>query len=187
MLLDHQFNTIPLGDPTWDVLDLYDPVSSEQIVNAMVDLGHLRYLTKPSGPLPYSGSERNKKDNEPGLEEKKGPVLYLLQQCEFFKRAATVPLRYEEWIALASNLGVFEGGRTLFHKLSALDKRYDRVQADEKFTDIQTNFRSVITCTRLADFGWRCPCLGDDGQCQRFTKGDRGAKAPAAAVHYLGR
>jgi len=185
LLLDQQFSLVPLGDATWDILELYEWVTRDQIVNAMMELGRVHELTKQVGPLPYSGSPDRQNNDEPGLEERKGPILYLLRQCEFFKKAMENPLRYEEWIALASNLAVFEGGRQIFHKISALDKRYDRQQAEIKFQDIQTSFRSVVTCVRLADFGWRCSQLGDDGECEKFRRGERGAKAPAAVAHYL--
>jgi hypothetical protein len=180
MLLDQDFKPVPLGDATWDFLDLYEPVSRWQIVKALRELGCLMVLA--------GGEEGSIGDDAPsGIKPDSNLLGPVMKMCEFFIYARTKPLSYYEWMALAANLAPFEGGREAFQTISSQDvRRYDSVKCDQFFTQISETFHGPIRCKSIADECWLCPNLGQDGRCTKFRfRNGRGVAAPAAVARCL--
>jgi hypothetical protein len=197
MLLDHEFNRIPLGDATWDYLDLYEPVSKPQLMRAVSEIDYAEeFMTEKAPGEPEDrpeyeeGYEYGEHENRGGgTRQRKGSVDDVLRECELFNYARENPvLPYELWFAIAANLKQFEEeGRRAFHEISSLDQskdyrgapRYNVEETNRKFDDALANV-TIYTCSRIADNVWRCPELGEDGQCNKFrSRNGRGPKAPA--------
>lgn len=196
LLLDSQFIRVPLGDATWDHLDLYDPVTKAQMLRAVSDIDyaekflHEEWPGEPMEDPQYEGEYDEQQNNENrGPMERKGTVSDVIEKCELFNYVHENPvLPYELWFAISANLKAFgEEGRAAFHEISALDKsrdnrghpRYDRHETNLKFNDALANV-SIYTCATIAENIWTCPELGSDGQCNKFrNRRGRGPKAPA--------
>jgi hypothetical protein len=179
VLLDDEFRPVPLGEPTWDMLELYEPVTRWQIVNALRELGYLMVLA--------DGEEGKSDEGSQGITADSnllGPVMKL---CDFFVYSRTKPLSYYEWMALASNLAPFEGGREAFHTISSQDtRRYNVNSCDRFFLQISKTFHGPVRCKSIAEEGWRCKRLGDDGRCSQYRfRNGMGAAAPAAVARCL--
>jgi hypothetical protein len=187
MLLDQQFNTVPLGEPTWDMIELYDPVNRLDVVDALGEIGRLDVLedspAKRSRGGSFDGRESFQDSNASDLD-------MIIGGCEFIQYACESGLTYFEWIALAANLACYDphGGRALFHKISACDKgRYNHETTEKKYENILRTMGGPITCERIASEGWRCPMLGEDGVCNKFRNDfGRGPRAPASIPRFVG-
>jgi hypothetical protein len=116
-----------------------------------------------------------------------GPIGTMLEECELFIRACNEALDYFSWIAVCSNLTQFDdqNGREVFHRISATDKaRYDAKGTDNKYQNVLTTM-GFVTCARLAEEGWRCPELGEDGVCNRHRlQSGFGPRAPCLINRY---
>jgi hypothetical protein len=203
MLLDREFYRIPLGDATWDYLDLYEPVTKPQMLRAVSEIDYAEEFLMEEAPgepkeTPQYEDEYDRGDHGEGgggSRERKGTAEDVLRECELFSYARENPvLPYELWFAIAANLKQFgEEGRHAFHEVSALDQtkdyrgqpRYDVQETNRKFDDALENV-TIYTCSRIADNVWRCPELGDDGQCNKFrNRRGRGPKAPANIGYFF--
>lgn len=207
LLLDRQFNPIPLGPATWDFLEMYEDshlVTRSHIMRALLALGRVSVVT--SDPEEESVLGKKASDYVPTAPEKRctrtwdnGKTLAdlksMVAHCAFFHYAAERSLSYFEWLALATNLAPFDhcGGRETFHEISqsdtALDARghprYEWRNCEQKFEDVVHRL-SPITCSKIAKEGWQCPYLGHDGQCNKFRlRNGRGPKAPVAVSKFL--
>jgi hypothetical protein len=185
LLLDGQFNRIPLGDATWDHLDLYDPVTKAQMLRAVSEIDYTEEFLNEEWPgEPKEGPQYGDEHHEDyGRED------YGRDRGDTSERRGSVL-----WFAIAANLKAFgEEGRGAFHEISALDKsrdyrgnpRYDSHETNLKFDDALANV-TTYTCARIAENVWSCPELGSDGQCNRFrNRRGRGPKAPANIGFFL--
>jgi hypothetical protein len=191
VLLDREFRAIPLGEATWDYLDLHEPTTRDNIMSALEDIDQLMTLEECPGYVEggdgrYSGGNSGRRYRR-GEEEDFGPIGTMLQECELFVRACSESLDYFSWVAVASNLTQFDdqGGRGIFHRISATDKtRYDHKGTDDKYQNILTTM-GFVTCARLAQEGWRCPEVGEDGACNRHRRPNGyGPKAPCLINRY---
>lgn len=183
LLLDHQFKTIPLGEPTWDALELYEPLDRIDFIELAEILGKTKeFLRQTPEVLGKRGNKKRFSKRILGA----GDMFSMVESCDFFQHAYNNYLSYDEWVSLAANLAPFDtqGGRRIFHSLSKHDERYDYDIADKKYSNIASSLRPT-TCMRIADH-WRCPHLGSDGQCEKFrTPAGRGPKSPAAVPFFL--
>jgi hypothetical protein len=205
VLLDREFNKIPLGEATWEKLELYDLINTGTIFDAVQSIGryssvygnadeHGRviYDTDAGNETIYvKNTERRKKNSSYALAD----FAFVLENCNFMKGVRRGGLPYAIWVDLASILAVFDdvGGRQKFHDISSLDSgtsdrgknRYSAADTDAKYSNILTNYRSPVTCEHIAGDGWVCPHLGGDGICKKFRLSDgRGPRTPAT-VHFL--
>jgi len=101
----------------------------------------------------------------------RGVLDFTANHCEFMRYVRQPgAFTYHLWIALASQLHRYgEEGRSVFHKISAIDPRYSAVATDRKWE--QTADMHPINCSTLVGHGYRCPHLG--------TNRCGGAAAPA--------
>lgn len=152
MLLDSQFNLIPAGDASWDWLELYEPVTGEQMFKALhrigrsiheiSDLSHIRDVELVGEDERFDGM-RSKRDRSsrkrvkfrsdpiPRVVKKEDMLhyfMYMLNTCDFIQFAAEGNLSYDLWFALMTNMVRFDdvGGRNAFHCISSQDKSVDR-------------------------------------------------------------
>lgn len=171
MLLDRQFKTIPLGEETWDAIELHEPFSRLDFIDFLLSLP----ADKQEVPEGRKGESRIKKsvDN----------LRFMIENCEFMFHAASGALEYDEWVFLCANLAAYDnmGGRSAFHQLSKPDPRYDHEIAEKKYDNIVGKLQPT-TCSRISEY-WPCPFLGPDGQCDKVRLNGRGARSPAALPH----
>lgn len=182
MLLDQQFKPIPLGEATWDAIELYDPLERVDFVDIAGETGKSAEILRPHPEQEEEDSPRRRRK----IRTNAGDMLDMVKNCDFFKHAYGSRLSYDEWIALAANLAAFDdqGGRDIFHSISKIDDRYDEVAAEQKYQNIYRSLRPT-RCVRIAD-SWRCSYLGGDGQCNKFrSRSGRGPKSPAAVPWFL--
>jgi hypothetical protein len=188
VLLDHEYLPIPLGDATWDYLDLHEPATRENLMNALEDIDQVMVVEEAPD---YSGGNGHRRGGnyrgrrEDGSEDF-GPVGTMLEECELFMRACSDRLDYFSWVAVCSNLTQFDDqdGRGLFHRISATDARYDSKDTNDKYDNVLTTM-GFVTCARLAQEGWRCPELGEDGICDKHRRPNGyGPKAPCLINRY---
>jgi hypothetical protein len=196
MLLDHQFGRVPLGEATWDYLDLYDFVTKPQLLRAISEIERAEEFLRIDAPgSPQEPKEDGEDESEREKLTAKGSLDDVLRSCELFEHVRQNPVMpYEIWFAIAANLKKFgEEGRTAYHEISSLDRstdsrgnpRYSIEETNKKFDDAVANV-SIYTCSRLAENIWKCPELGKDGQCNKFrNRRGRGPKAPASAVYFF--
>jgi hypothetical protein len=205
LLLDRQFVPIPLGDATWDYLDLYNPVSKHQLFDAFEEMGVLEevieYGMKGDSKATDADDYYYDREREPreGGQRKfsREQLDRVMEECELFRHVRENPvLPYELWFAIGANLKFYEdGGREAFHYISSLDgshdnrgaPRYDRGATNAKFSNILETIEAPYTCARIALEAWQCPELGDDGVCDRFRsqRTGRGPKAIANVAYFL--
>lgn len=172
MLLDRQFKVVPLGEETWDEIELYEPLEVIDLLDLLLDL---------SIDIDEPKEEKSKEITESMKARLSGDdLMFMLTNCDFMTHAIFDFLSYDEWVFLAANLAAFDhlGGLDAFHKLSRVDPRYNQDAAEKKYNDILGKL-SPTTCSRISEY-WRCPQLGSDGQCNKFRYYRRGARAPAA-------
>jgi hypothetical protein len=188
MLLDYQFNRIPLGDATWDAIDLYDPITRVDMADAAESLGKLDIFMDPSKKVKERREEyqRNHGDQEEDKEVTAEYFTYILDNCEFVNYAIQGHLSYDAWLVLATNLARFDehGGRQVFHNLSSHDPRYSFEQTDQKYNQVLGRL-TPITCSWLAANAWSCPELGADGKCKKFSNGWGNGPRAIAAIPYF--
>jgi len=195
LLLDRQFNPIPLGDATWDAIEMYEPIKRLDIYDSLHEMGHVSALcdctalaqknrrdkiaerratgSSPHGNIVSLGERMTSRDLE-----------YIFDNCDFFQYTLQHPLNYFEWLTLASNLAVFDGkgGRRIFNVISSHDTtvdsdgrpRYDEQNTIAKFKNVVRTMKGPITCKSLAVEGFRCPMLNEHGVCSRFYDWQRG-------------
>lgn len=205
LILDSQFCPVPLGEPTWDYLDLYESVCKDHVLEVCEEMetmdgvvdhgfdGDIRHgdddgYDKHSGK-PQNGGGTTRPRTQHQLD-------VVMRECELFHYVRQNPvLPYELWFAIGANLKFFEqGGRAAFHEISALDgsrdsrgaPRYDRDATNAKFDNILETVESPYSCARIAEEVWRCPELAEDGTCNRF-RNQRTGKAPRslASIPYF--
>jgi len=203
LLLDRQLKPIPLGDATWDAIEMYKLVQNLDLFDAVQTIGKLGFVygdVNDSGELVYEnayGSESIGNRNKTNRSSHKD-MQYMIRNCDFMVRVSHGDIPYFMWVALASVLAVFDnvGGRAEFQRISSLDcgvsskgrERYDSAVADQKYDNVRNNFRTPITCKRLADDGWVCPSMDSQGICKKFRRKDgRGARTPATAPYFAPR
>lgn len=194
ILLDNEFQRIPLGDATWDTIELYGRVNRLAIVDAFVDIdketlmqtgpASQRKALERRGPPAPNGDYGDAPQRRRGLRQPSARDLYyIVNNCEFMHRASSGGLNYDEWFVLATVLTRYDGhgGRRFFHSLSSVDRdRYNSLQAEKKYDDILLKVNAPVTCETLASYGWRCPRLGSDGVCNKFRDNwGRGPRTPA--------
>ena len=189
VLLDHEYLPIPLGDATWDYLDLHEPTTREHLLDALEDIDQVMAVEEVpdyvdgDGRRPSGGGRRYRRDGD----EDFGPIGTMLEECELFVRACNEALDYFSWVAICSNLTQFDdqGGRDLFHRISRTDSaRYDVKGTNDKYDNVLTTM-GFVTCARLAQEGWRCPVLGEDGICDKHRRPNGyGPKAPCLINRY---
>lgn len=92
-----------------------------------------------------------------------------IQHCQ--KEAASLPEPL--WYAAACNLAVTDGGREFFHMISGPHPDYTPADADKKF-DHAAKGDKPHTCRAIAEQGFKCPVMQQDGRCHIH-----GGKAPA--------
>jgi hypothetical protein len=206
LILDRQFNPIPLGDATWDFLEIYENnhiVTRAQVMSALVKLGRMNVLS--TDPENESVLGREAKNFVPNITKKPSPyakgmpttgdLKSMVANCRFFRYALESSLSYFEWLALAANLAPYDhcGGRETFHRISEADNsvdkrghpRYCEDDCEQKFQDVVSHMQP-ITCQKIAEEGWQCLYLGGDNQCNKFRRLDgRGPRAPAAVPRFL--
>jgi len=199
MLLDNDFQPIPLGEETWDAIELYERVNRVSIGDAIGDIGRTELLwsgtdrarrtRENAGSHAQSTGGRRYKENERRGDRNTEDLRYMVAECEFMRYADAGSIGYFDWMALASNLAQFDGvgGRRFFHILSSRDgAKYSTVQAEKKYDNILRSFNAPVTCSTLAQDGWRCPIMGNDGQCNKFRDAaGRGPRAPAAIPFFV--
>lgn len=191
VLLDREFRAIPLGEATWDYLDLHEPTTREDLAAALEDIDQLMVIEECPGYVDGDGRRRSGGDGHHYRrgdgDEDFGPIATMLSECELFVRACNESLDYFSWVAVASNLTQFDDqdGRAIFHRISATDKtRYDHKGTDDKYQNVLTTM-GFVTCARLAQEGWRCPEMGEDGVCDRHRRPNGyGPKAPCLINRY---
>ena len=207
MLLDRDLKKIPLGDATWDRIELYDFISSGAIFDAVQSIGKYSFVygnINEHGKIIYErkinkgtiGAKNNKDrgENNPTHADLK----FVLENCNFMRSVLSGTLPYSIWVALASVLAIFDsvGGREEFHRISSFDgsvnsrgkSRYDADKTEEKYDNILSTYRSPNTCEYIAAEGWKCPHLGGDGICLKFRFRDgRGARTPATSYMFRHR
>jgi len=193
MLLDNDFQRIELGDQTWDHLELYERVTRLQIWDAFGEIDRQTLMN--------AGTERQQKEEErrkprmgDGSSGSRGPrkkttadLQYIFANCEFMKYGLAGNLSYDEWWILATILAQFDGhgGRTLWHHISSADKRYNSDQADKKYNNILLKMKAPVCCETISSYGWTCPMMGSDGQCNRFRNSQgRGPRTPATICQF---
>jgi hypothetical protein len=172
MLLDRQFKVVPLGEETWDEIELYEPLEVLDLLDLLLDL---------SIDIDEPKEEKTRRPLEQErVKLNEHELMFMLENCEFIWHAVSDFLSYDEWVFLAANLAAFDhlGGREAFHKISNVDSRYNYEITDKKYDDILGRL-SPTTCSRISEY-WQCPSLGLDGQCNKFRYYRRGARAPAA-------
>lgn len=204
MLLDRDLKKIPLGDATWERIELYDFISSGAIFDAVQSIGKYSFVygnINEHGKIIYErkinrGTMRAKNNKEHGGNNPTyADLKFVLENCNFMNRVLSGPLPYSIWVALASILAIFDsvGGREEFHRISSFDSgvnsrgksRYDVDKTEEKYDNILSTYRSPNTCEYIAAEGWKCPHLGEDGICMKFRLNDgRGAKTPATSYMF---
>lgn len=174
MLLDRQFKVIPLGEETWDEIELYEPLEVIDLLDTCFDLSI--DIFEPEEIKPKRRIERE----EPIVRMNGCEMFFMIEHCEFMSHALYDFLNYDEWVFLAANLAAFDhlGGKDAFHKISKVDPRYDPDATERKYNDILGKLKPT-TCSRISEY-WRCPSLGSNGQCDKFRYYRRGARAPAA-------
>lgn len=192
MLLDNDFNKIELGPHSWDCLELYDRATKLHIYDALSEIGRHDMLT--------CGSERDQREaarrryhRDDGLDGdlKKltnDDLCLILYNCDFIEYAMSTKLTYDEWWILATMLTRFDGvgGRKAWHIISATDSRYDQVQAEKKYDDILFKVGNPVKCSTLSDYGWTCPSMGKDGECNKFrNERGRGPRTPTTICHFV--
>ena len=199
MLLDNEFKPIPLGDETWDAIELYDRVKRVSIGDALQNINRYdllltgperlrRALERSLPPPPQPSHNRNKSEGGRRRDRNAADLKKMVEECEFMRYANQGRVEYFEWIALASNFAQFDavGGRRFFHIASRDDERYDYEQTEKKYDNILRSFNAPITCRKIAQEGWSCPMLGSDGQCDKFRDAyGRGPRAPAAIPFFV--
>jgi len=197
MLLDQNFDTIQLGDPTWSAIRHYKPIGREHILFALEDIGKTEVYYKPSfDAMRYrqrrrSGAPSQQPESLINEEYTAGDMAEMVENCDFFRYAySDGRLSYFEWIAMAANLIPFDhqGGREAFHFMSQRDTqvnslgrpRYDTEKTDNKYTNLLRTLKGPITCARIAEEGWRCPSMASDGRCTKFQLSNGlGPRAPS--------
>ena len=199
MLLDREFKKIPLGDATWEKIELYDWVGTGDIFDAVCFLGKQSFVygaVNEHGKRIYEDTKFGTiktRNNDGTCKNTIEDLKFVLDNCNFMRRVASeIEIPYSMWFVLASVLASFDDvdGRSEFHRISKLDKsldkrghyKYDPVKTDGKYNNALATMRSPVTCQTMADMevGWRCKYLGKDGMCDKFRRSDgRGAKTPA--------
>lgn len=111
-----------------------------------------------------------KVEAEAPVETRKGTekgLNIVAHECDFIRHcrqdAATLP--EHDWYAMISNLAVFEGGVELIHKLSADYPGYDVTNTQKKINHFLASGTRPITCSVIAEKGYRCPRLAA-GECR---------------------
>jgi hypothetical protein len=192
LLLDNDFNTIALGPHTWDCIELYERATKLSVYDALSEAGRHDLLT--------SGSEREQREaarkqycgegcggdiREPTNDD----LCFIIENCEFIDYAMSTRLTYNEWWILATMLIRFDGigGRRAWHIISGTDSRYNEAQAEKKYDDILSKVGNPVRCSTLSEYGWKCPELGKDGECNRFRNSQgRGPRTPVTIFHFAG-
>lgn len=107
------------------------------------------------------------KGSEPDLQA-------MVEFCDFMKHMRSPNSQsYQLWMAMATQLHRFgEAGHEMWHKLSALDPRYDPRDCDLKWS--QTEDMHPVRCETLSTLGFSCPRL--------TSPSCNGSKAPAYFV-----
>lgn len=200
LILDRQFKPIPLGDATWDAIEMYQLVKNIDIFDASQDMGKLGFVygdiddhgnrvyeeKYTNGTIADSSSKRHCSRTE---------LKYMISNCDFIKRVSGGDIPYDLWVALASILAIFDsvGGRNEFQQISSRDsgigkrgkERYDAIATDQKYDNIRTNFKAPVTCKKIAEDGFVCPNMDFNGVCKKFRLRDgRGARTPATAYYF---
>lgn len=205
MILDRQFAPIPLGEATWDYLDLYEPVSKAHVLDVCEDMGTLDDVADHGFGVDIRAGDDEDYDKNSrkaqGQGDRRPPTQrqldVVLRECELFHYVRKNPvLPYELWFAIGANLKFFpQGGREAFHDVSALDgsrdsrgqPRYDHDVTNAKFNNIVDTVEAPYSCARIAEEIWRCPELAEDGTCNRFRsrRTGRGPKSPANIPYFV--
>lgn len=202
MLLDSEFKLIPLNDASWERIELYKWITTGNVFDAVQSIGKYTSVygeADETGRRVY-GAEKNittiRKSN-PNRKVVEADLDFVIENCNFITSAASGTIPYQVWMSLASVFACFDkvGGRAAFHKISSMDpgvdshghSRYNPTLAEAKYDNILSTFKSPVTCEYLAQYGWKCPHLGDDTMCKKFRLGDgRGPRTPAT-VSFFGR
>lgn len=124
--------------------------------------------------LPKSDNESNlrtpvNKGNRRGLTTVVDRCLFL-HHCK--ENSAT--LSEHDWYSMISNLAVFDGGDDMIHTLSKDYPSYSYNETQSKIAHFLSSGTKPITCSTIAEKGFRCPRLAD-GSCS--------CKAPAALCY----
>jgi hypothetical protein len=192
MLLDNDFQRLELGDQTWDHLELYERVTRLHVWDAFGEIDRQELMT--------TGTERQQREEERrkprmGVSGRRrgyrqstaADLQYIFANCEFMKHGLTGNLSYDEWWILATILTRFDGhgGRTLWHHISSADPRYDVQQAEKKYENILLKMGAPVRCDTISSYGWTCPMMGSDGECNRFRDDQgRGPRTPATICQF---
>ena len=94
------------------------------------------------------------------------PDAHPLFQCSFLQHCRDQASAISEplWFAAASSAAYATQGRAFFHHLSRRDgKRYDAAETDKKFDHARTLL--PYSCAKVAELGYRCEKMNDDGSC----------------------
>jgi putative DNA primase/helicase len=97
-----------------------------------------------------------------------GKRCSFMQHCK--ENAAALPENL--WYAMITNLAVFEGGDKAIHALSKAYPKYSRAETQEKIAHFLASETKPITCAKIAEMGFACPCAETCG-----------CKAPAALCY----
>lgn len=196
ILLDNDFNRIELGPHAWDHLELYDLVKNIDICDALEEAGRCDLLASGSEREQRAEARRHYYEGDgrgPGSEHRKDTnddLCFIIDHCEFIDYAMSENLTYDEWWILAAILTTFDGvgGRKAWHAISGVDSRYNEIQAEKKYNDILFKMGAPVKCSTLSDYGWTCPQMGKDGECNKFRNSrGRGPRSPASICHFVER
>jgi putative DNA primase/helicase len=123
----------------------------------------LRYTQEQlSAALPNMPEESSTVNRQSSIKKGAQRGLALLaRKCPFFKHCKknAKTLSDPDWYAMISNLALFEGSEEVIHRLSRPHPGYSPEATDRKIAHFHKSGTRPITCQRIFEGGFQCPCV----------------------------